>query len=146
MYTHTTKQRVKYSDTDQMGYMHHSNYVRYYENSRWELFRSLGISYKAIEKDNYLLPVTNMTFRFIKPVFYDELLTIETTLNEIKGARIFFSYKMYNTTGNLINEAEMVVAFIQKGNRQPCHPPNYIMNAFHSIDSNQESALHTNFL
>jgi len=145
MYTHTTKQRVKYSDTDQMGFMHHSNYVRYYETSRWELLRSIGISYKSIEEDNYLLPVTNMTFRFIKPAFYDDLLTIETTLNEIKGAQMFFTYKMYNSAHDLINEAKTVVAFILKENRQPCHPPEHIMNAFHSIDENKESAFQTKF-
>ncbi len=145
MYTNLTKQRVKYSDTDQMGFMHHSNYVRYYETARWELLRKVGISYKSIEKDNYLLPVTDMTFRFIKPAFYDDLLTIETTLNNIKGARIFFSYKMFNAAGELINEAKIVVAFIHKGSRQPCHPPENIINILHTFNTIKVSELQTSF-
>lgn len=48
--------RVSYSDTDQMGFMHHSNYLRYYETARWELFRSLGITYSEIEKEGIILP------------------------------------------------------------------------------------------
>ena len=113
MYTHTTKQRVKYSDTDQMGFMHHSNYVRYYETSRWELLRSIGISYKSIEEDNYLLPVTNMTFRFIKPAFYDDLLTIKTMLKELTtNHKITFQQEVFNEQGKLLAAAQVVLYFM----------------------------------
>jgi acyl-CoA thioester hydrolase len=60
-----TKYRVSYSDTDQMGFMHHSNYLKYYETARWELFRSIGIAYPAIENEGIILPVINASLKFI---------------------------------------------------------------------------------
>ncbi|MDD4115651.1 MAG: thioesterase family protein [Massilibacteroides sp.] len=88
--------RVMYPDTDQMGTVHHSNYVKYYETARWELFRSIGVSYRSVEESGYMLPVTRMNFRFLKTTHYDALLTVRTTLKAIKGVRIWFSYKLYN--------------------------------------------------
>ncbi|KAB2822078.1 MAG: acyl-CoA thioesterase, partial [Paludibacter sp.] len=67
--------RVMYPDTDQMGTMHHANYVKYYEAARWELFRSIGISYKSVEDAGYMLPVIRMNFRFLKTTRYDAVLT-----------------------------------------------------------------------
>jgi len=59
--------RVSYSDTDQKGFMHHSNYLKYFETARWELFRSIGIPYTEIEQDGIILPVINGSLNFIKP-------------------------------------------------------------------------------
>ena len=72
MITGKTYFKVSYSDTDQMGFMHHSNYFRYYETARWELFRSLGIPYHEIEEEDVILPVINASAKFIKPAFYDQ--------------------------------------------------------------------------
>ena len=66
--------RPGYSETDQMGFVHHSNYVKYFETARWELFRTLGIPYKLVEGAGFLLPVIKMEMEFLKPAFYDELL------------------------------------------------------------------------
>jgi acyl-CoA thioester hydrolase len=133
MITRKFKIRVMYPDIDQMGYVHHSNYVKYYETARWELLRNIGIPYKMVEDAGYLLPVTDMTFKFIKPAFYDELLIIETNLKAIKGARIWFTYKTFNTNGELINHAETVLAFVTKTNRKPCHPPDFVLKAIKVI-------------
>ena len=129
MIAYECKIRVMYPDTDQMGYVHHSNYVKYYETARWELLRNIGISYKSVEDAGYLLPVTGMIFKFLKPAFYDELLMIETRLKAIKGSRIWFTYKTYNTDGEMINQAETSLAFVTKDSRKPCHPPDFILKA-----------------
>lgn len=121
--SHKTNIAVQYSDTDQMGFVHHSNYVKYYETARWELFRSIGIPYKSIEDSGFFLPVIEMKFKFIKPVFYDDLLTIETKMRTMKGARIWFTYKMHNSKSELVNEAETILAFITKDSQKPCRPP-----------------------
>ena len=121
--------RVMYPDTDQMGTMHHANYVKYYEAARWELFRSIGISYKSVEDSGYMLPVIRMNFRFLKTTRYDALLTAKTTLKAIKGARIWFTYKLYNEKQELINEAETELAFVKKENWKPCHAPDFVLKA-----------------
>jgi len=129
MIEHEYSFRVMYPETDQMGSVHHSNYVKYYETARWELFRNIGISYNSVEDAGYMLPVTRMSFRFIKPTRYDALLTVKTSLMEMKGVRIWFSYKLYNESNELINEAETELAFVGRGTWKPCAVPNFVKNA-----------------
>lgn len=129
MIVHEYTFRVMYPDTDQMGTVHHANYVKYYETARWELFRSIGISYNSVEEAGYMLPVTRMNFRFIKPTRYDALLTVRTTLTEIKGVRIWFTYKLFNESNELINEAETELAFVGKNTWKPCAAPNFVLQA-----------------
>lgn len=78
MITDKTYFRVSYSETDQMGFMHHSNYFRYYETARWELFRSIGIPYPEIEEEDIILPVINASVKFLKPAFYDQKIRVDT--------------------------------------------------------------------
>ncbi len=119
--------RVAYPDTDQMGTMHHANYAKYYEAARWELFRSIGISYNSLEQSGILCPVIKMSFRFIKTTRYDELLTVKTTLKSIKGVRMWFTYELYNEQSELINEAETEIAFVSRENWKPCSPPESLL-------------------
>jgi len=121
-----TVYRVSYSDTDQMGYMHHSNYFKYFETSRWELFRSIGIPYNEIEKEDIILPVINVSVKYIKPAFYDQEIRIITRLKSFKGARIIFDYHVINDTGEIINEAQVTVACVRKRSGKACLPPKII--------------------
>jgi len=126
MIEHEYRFRVLYPDTDKMGIVHHSNYVKYYEAARWELFRSLGISYHSIEESGYMLPVIAMNFRFIKTARYDDLLIVRTRLTAIRGARMWFTYKLYNQQSELINEAETEVAFVRSDSWKPCGAPSFV--------------------
>jgi acyl-CoA thioester hydrolase len=126
MITYISTIKVTYSDTDQMGYVHHNNYVKYYETARWELFEQLGIPYKAVEEKGFMLPVVRMDLKFIKPAFYDDLLTIETTFYKIIGPKIFFRYRLFNEAGSLVNKAEVTLAFITATTRQPCLAPTFL--------------------
>jgi acyl-CoA thioester hydrolase len=127
--------RVMYPDTDKMGTVHHSVYAKYCESARWELFRKMGISYQSIEESGFFIPVISMNFRFVKTVQYDELLTIRTTLKRMKGARIWFTYKILNSKGELVNEAETELAFVSKCSFIPCVPPDFVAHAI-SVNSN----------
>jgi len=133
--------RVRYTDTDQMGTVHHSNYVKYYETARWELFRSIGLTYLSVEEAGYLLPVINMKFRFIKSVHYDDQLKVRTRLQAIKGARIWFSYSLYNAQNELVNEAETELAFVRRNDWKPCLAPDFIQTAI-EIYKNQKKPAH----
>lgn len=128
MIEHQYQFRVQYPDTDKMGTVHHSNYALYYETARWELFRSIGVSYKSIEDAGIMLPVTKMKFKFLKTTYYDELLTVKTRLKAIKGVRIWFTYHLYNEQNQLINEAETELAFIKSESWAPCPPPTALLS------------------
>ena len=121
-----TTYRVSYSDTDQMGFMHHSNYFKCFETTRWELFRSIGIPYHEIEKEDIILPVINVTAKFIKPAVYDQEIRIITRLKSFKGARIMFEYQAMNEAGEIINEAQIAVACVRKSTGKACSPPKII--------------------
>ena len=129
MIEHDYKFRVTYPDTDKMGTMHHAEYAKYYETARWELFRSIGVSYHSVEEAGIMCPVIRMNFRFIKATHYDELLTVKTTLKNIRGVRIWFDYKLYNEENELINEAETELAFVGKDNWKPCAAPDFLLKA-----------------
>ncbi len=123
MSMHTFCVRVRYSETDVMGFLHHSNYARYYETARWELFRNLGVPYNQLEQDGYILPVISMNEKFVKPARYDEQLTIITKVKQVLSPRITFVYKMYNEQQELINKAEIAVAFVNKKSGKVCDVP-----------------------
>ncbi len=138
MIEHEYTFRVMYPDTDQMGTVHHSNYVKYYETARWELFRSIGISYHSVEEAGYMLPVVDMKFKFLKTTHYDAQLTVKTTLSAIKGVRIWFTYKLYNEHNELINTAETGLAFVRKDDWKPCAAPGFVLEA---IEKNRKHEL-----
>lgn len=129
MITYNYQFRVLYPDTDRMGTMHHVNYVKYCETARWELLRNIGVSYKSVEDMGVMCPVVDMYFKFLKPTNYDALLTVKTTLREIKGVRMWFDYEFYNEKEELINKAETQIAFVKKDNWKPCAPPELLLSA-----------------
>lgn len=133
LFVHESTVRVGYADTDQMEFVHHSNYVRYYENARWQALKEIGISYNDVEKSGYQMPVISMHFEFIKPAYFDDLLFIKTIVNEIPRARIKFSHEMYNQGGELINKANIDLAFIDKGTKKACLPPIFFMEQFEQL-------------
>jgi acyl-CoA thioester hydrolase len=133
MITAKTYFRVSYSDTDQMGFMHHSNYFRYYETARWELFRSIGIPYNEIEEEDIILPVTEASVKFIKPAFYDQEVKIITLIKSFKGARIIFDNQAVNDAGEVINEAQITVACVRKSTGKACFPPKRISDTLKEL-------------
>ena len=133
MNTFQTTCRVSYSDTDQMGFMHHSNYLKYYETARWELFRSIGIAYPEIENEGIILPVINASLKFIKPAFYDQKIMINTRIKSFKGARIVFEYQAINETGEIINEAQITVACVKKSTGKACFPSKRISDTLKEV-------------
>src|ERR1700723_2760355 len=104
MYTYEHPLRVRYGDTDQMGYVYYGNYAYYYEQARAEAIRAGGITYKEIEESGTMMPITRMNTKFIQPAYYDELLTIKTIIPHMPGRILVFHYEVYNQNKILINE------------------------------------------
>jgi len=123
MYTSETTVRVRYAETDKMGYVYYGNYALYYEVGRVEALRELGSSYKEMEDNGIMLPVYLFDIKYIKPAVYDDLLVIKTTIKEIPTAKITFDYEIYNQKNELINKGSTSLVFINMANNKPCAAP-----------------------
>jgi len=128
MYSHQTKIRVRYGETDQMGYMYYGNYAQFYEVGRVEMLRSLGMTYKSMEEQGIMMPVLDMKCKYLKPALYDEELTIKVILEKMPGVKIHFKYEFFNEADELIHEGETTLAFVDMKRNRPCAPPAEFQN------------------
>jgi acyl-CoA thioester hydrolase len=115
--------RVRYAETDQMGFVYYGNYATYFEVARVEMLRSLGFTYKKLEEEGVLLPVLDFHIKYIRPAFYDDLLLIKTTIKEIPAARIRFHYETFNEKKELLNVADTTLVFVDKKSGRPGPAP-----------------------
>jgi len=132
MFSHQTKIRVRYAETDKMGYVYYGNYATYFEVARVEALRSLGFNYKEMEDSGIMLPVLSYSTKFYKPAFYDEELTIKLFIKEMPKARIHFFFETYNTNDIKINEAEVTLVFVDIKKNKPCSAPQNLINKLKS--------------
>ncbi|MEE2699930.1 MAG: thioesterase family protein [Bacteroidota bacterium] len=127
MYSFETKIRVRYGETDQMGYVYYGVYAQYFEVGRVELLRSLGISYKKLEQAGCMLPVINFEISYKKPALYDDELNIRTTIKLLPTTKITFEYETYNAENILLNSGKVVLVFVDKSTMKPTLPPKIIL-------------------
>jgi len=123
MYISETTVRVRYAETDKMGYVYYGNYMQYYEVGRVESLRSLGSSYKEMEENGVMLPVFSCNIKYLKPAVYDDLLVIKTIIKEMPTAKILFDYEIYNQKNELLNTASTALVFINMATNKPCAAP-----------------------
>lgn len=122
MFEHSTKIRVRYGETDQMGYMYYGNYAQFYEVGRVEMLRSLGLTYRGMEESGIMMPVMELNCKYLKPALYDEEITVRVIMNKLPGIRIHFAYELYNEKNELINTGETLLVFISMKTNRPCLP------------------------
>jgi len=123
VYQSETSIRVRYGETDQMGYVYYGFYAMYYEVARVEALRQLGVTYKEIEAMGVIMPVLENKSRYLLPGRYDELLRIVTTIREKPSVRIVFEYDIFNEENKLIHQGETKLAFVDQNTNRPCRPP-----------------------
>ncbi len=137
MIQHITHIRVRYAETDSMGYVYYGNYATFYEVGRVELLRSLGSSYKSLEDEGILMPVVKLACHFKKAARYDEELQIETTITHFQSSRIEFAYTIRNSTGEIINTGETTLVFVSSESRRPCRAPGWFERLIHGPENEQ---------
>ena len=124
MWTHRTTERVRYAETDKMGYLYYGHYPKYYEIGRVEFLRSLGWTYRQMEDDAGVgMPVMSLEMRYVRPAYYDELLTIETTLRKLPGDTITFHVEIRNEAGKLVNGGRVKLCFVEQATGKRVPPP-----------------------
>jgi len=128
MYTHQFQKRVRYAETDKMGYLYYGHYAKYYEIGRVEMLRSLGISYQLME-DEYkvMLPVMSLQSRFVRPAYYDELLNIQTTLRHLPENTITFHVEIFNPKNKLVNGGSVKLCFVDMATNKTVAAPDFLM-------------------
>ena len=132
MIKNQTKIRVRYGETDQMGYVYYGNYAQYFEVGRVEWLRSLGVSYKSLEESGVMLPVIRMNVEFIKPAKYDDLLTVTTTLSKKPLVKIEFDFEIVNEQGDLITTGYTSLVFMDMKKNKPIKGPSQLLEQIHS--------------
>lgn len=128
MYVSETRIRVRYGETDQMGYVYYGNYAMYYEVGRVESLRQLGLTYRELEEMGVMMPVLENKSKYLAAALYDDDLRVVTTIREKPGVKIRFEYEIFNGAGKLINQGETLLVFVDKRNGRPCRPPQVFQN------------------
>ena len=128
MFTHDIQLRVRYAETDQMGFVYYGNYATYFEVARVETFRALGFSYKSMEDQGVMMPVLEYKTKYIRPAVYDDLLTIKIFIRELPSTRIRFEYEVYNEKEILLNVAETSLVFVSSTTKRPCAMPDSFLS------------------
>jgi acyl-CoA thioester hydrolase len=129
MYTSEVKLRVRYAETDKMGYCYYGNYAQFFEVGRVEALRNLGFSYKELEDSGIILPVLEYQIKYIKPAYYDDILTIQTKISKMPKTRMYFEYETYNEAGELLNIASTTLVFVDEKTGKPTKPPKDLVDS-----------------
>ena len=134
MYQHSIELRVRYGETDKMAYLYYVNYAEYLEVARVEAIRHLGFSYKKMEDElNILLPVVEYHSKFIRPAYYDDVVTLSSSVKEMPDRYIIFETDITNAAGKLINSSQVKLAFVDAVSRKAIVCPDFIIQALQSF-------------
>lgn len=126
-YQHSHQLRVRYAETDQMGFVYYGIYAQYFEVARVEAMRNIGIHYASIEREHGIwMPVMHMNVRFLRPARYDDLLNIETTIPSLPGWEIRFRYEIKNESGTMLTGALVQLCFLEAATMKRVNAPDFI--------------------
>jgi acyl-CoA thioester hydrolase len=119
--------RVRYAETDQMGVVYHANYLVWFEVGRVELMREMGVAYRDMEKDaGALIPVVEVTARYVAPARYDDELIVRTSVVSVRGSLIRFRYKIVRSSDErLLCEGESVHIVVGRDMKKCAIPAKY---------------------
>ena len=125
--------RVRYTETDQMGFAHHSNYLNYFEMARIEWLNKIGFSYAALERQGIVMPVVSVQINFKSPAFFDDPLTIKLFVNEIPKASIKIDYIIMNALKKEIANGTTTLAFVNIEINKPVRCPQKLLEIIESL-------------
>jgi acyl-CoA thioester hydrolase len=129
MYTSETQIRVRYGETDQMGFLYYGYYALYYEVGRAEAIRQLGFTYRELEALGIQMPVVELHAQYLRPALYDDLITVKTILKKLpEGSKVEFHSELYNEAGVLLNKGITTLVFYDPGEKKKVnmHPEMHI--------------------
>jgi acyl-CoA thioester hydrolase len=129
MYSATTHIRVRYGETDQMGYLYYGYYALYYEVGRAESIRELGFTYRQLEEMGIMMPVVELNSQYFRPALYDDLITVKTILKQLPdGPKIQFHSELYNEQEQLLNKGVTTLVFYDSNEKKKVNMPQLLLD------------------
>ena len=129
----TNKFNVRYYETDQMGFVHHSNFLKYFEKARIDWLDSIGLSYSKMEKRGLILPVVKANVKFIHPAFFGDTLEILLNINLPPTVKLDFDYVVFNQDEKKIATGSTTIAFLDSDSRKPIRCPKEISDKISGV-------------
>lgn len=131
MFQHEISIRVRYAETDKMGYLYYGHYATYFEVARAEAVRHIGLSYQVMEDEiQVMMPVMSLHCRYIRPAYYDDLLRIQTQVRQKPEKGMVFYHEVFGPSGKLLCGGEVRLAFVDRQTGKRCMAPPYLMDKF----------------
>lgn len=128
MIVSTFQKRVRYAEVDKMGYLYYGHYAQLFEIGRAEFIRDLGISYRDMEdKYQVMMPVLDLHCRYLRSAYYDDLLKIETRLEEMPTKMITFKHRVFNEEEQLLHKGEVKLFFIDMTENRRISCPDFLI-------------------
>ena len=127
MISFETKIRVEYHHTDQMGIVHHSNYVKFFEVARTEWLRAMGVTYAEMERRGVMMPIVDVAVKYRNPALYDELISVTAFVDAMPMARMTFRYEVRGEDGRDIASGSTTLGFIDSQTRRPVRAPQWLL-------------------
>ncbi|MBR5205672.1 MAG: acyl-CoA thioesterase [Alistipes sp.] len=122
-----TRIRVEYHHTDQMGIVHHSNYIKFFEFARTEWLRAVGLTYAEMERRGVMMPIVDVQVKYRQPAYYDELIRVRAIVEEMPMARMTFKYEIYGEDDRPIATGSTTLGFIDSVTRRPQRVPSWLV-------------------
>ena len=122
--------KVRYCETDQMHFVHHSNYLKYFELARLEWLSNLKISYAEMESQGILMPVVSASLKYIKPLIFGDIFNVTVILKKKPKATLDFDYKILNQKKELISVGFTSLAFLSPKTKIPMRCPKFLLEKF----------------
>lgn len=133
--------RVRYAETDKMGIVYHANYYVWFEVARTDLIRSSGITYKDMESQGVGMPVIGTDCKYKSSAYYDDILTIKASVEELKPARILFTYEVFREKDQkLIAIGHTEHAFVNNVDGKPINLKKKHEELYHMLDEYSSKA------
>ena len=122
--------KVRYCETDQMHFVHHSNYLKYFELARLEWLSYLKISYAEMESQGILMPVVSASLKYIKPLIFGDIFNVTVILKKKPKATLDFDYKILNQKKELVSVGFTSLAFLSPKTKLPMRCPKFLLEKF----------------
>jgi len=130
MYSHKTKIRIRYADTDKMEFVYNGKYLEYFEVGRTELLRAAGLPYTEVEKEGYQLPLIEAGLKFKVPAKYDDVIEVEATVKELYTPKVHIEYKITKEgSDEIMAEGFTTHMFIKVDTKKATRPPKIYLDA-----------------
>lgn len=130
MFVNECELEVRYYETDQMGIVHHSNYVRYFEYGRSRALISVGLPMNKLEEYGIMMPVVSVAVKYVMPARFGDTLRIVSRIEEEPKVKVIVETEIYNQKNDLLCTGEVVLGFIHGDTRKPTRAPQPFVDAF----------------